>query len=64
VCVHTHSLAPTAPPGTQTHFTCLSKVILLFSDRPTEEREPEEGKVGEEGGSHKQTLKVTALIPH
>lgn len=42
VCAHARPPAPTAPPGTQTHFTCLSKVILLVFDRPTEE--------GEQGG--------------
>ncbi|KAL1248994.1 hypothetical protein QQF64_022312 [Cirrhinus molitorella] len=56
VCVHTHSLAPTAPPGTQTHFTCLSKVILLFSDRPTEERESQRrGKRARRGVSQANT---------
>lgn len=54
--VHTHSLAPTAPPGTQTHFTCLSKVILLFSDCPTEERRSQRrGKRARRGVSQANT---------
>lgn len=55
VCAHARSPAPTALPGTQTHFTSLSEVILLFFDRPTEERKPEEGKWARRGVSQANT---------